>query len=316
MQFAFVFPGQGSQSLGMLSELAAAVPAVGETFAEASAALGYDLWALTQTGPAEQLDQTENTQPALLTAGVACWRAWQAAGGAAPALLAGHSLGEYSALVCAGSLGLSDAVKLVRRRGQLMQAAVPVGQGAMAAIIGLDDDAARALCAEVSAEGGGVGVLQAVNFNAPGQVVIAGTRALVEQAAALAPGKGARMTKLLPVSVPSHCELMRSAAAELSQDLAKVPFAAPAIPVLQNVDCKTRHAADEIRDALALQLYSPVLWVQTVQAIAAHSVQVVIECGPGRVLGGLLKRIDKSLKQGSLHDPAGLQQALALVKGN
>ncbi|MGH8530604.1 MAG: ACP S-malonyltransferase [Nevskiales bacterium] len=315
MQFAFVFPGQGSQSLGMLSELAAMAPAVTATFAEASAALGYDLWALTQQGPAEQLDQTENTQPALLAAGVACWRAWQAAGGPAPVLLAGHSLGEYSALVCAGSLILSDAVKLVRRRGQLMQAAVPAGQGAMAAIIGLDDEAARALCAEVSAEGGGAGVLQAVNFNAPGQVVIAGTRALVEQAVGLAPGKGARMTKLLPVSVPSHCELMRGAAAELSQDLAKIPIAAPVIPVLHNVDCQARQHADEIRDVLTRQLYSPVLWVQSVQAMAAQGVQVVIECGPGRVLSGLLKRIDKSLKLGSLHDSAGLQQALALVKG-
>ena len=315
MRTAFVFPGQGSQSLGMLQELAATAPAIAATFAEASGALGYDLWQLVQQGPAEQLDQTEYTQPALLAAGVACWRAWEAAGGPAPAVLAGHSLGEYSALVCARSLSLADAAKLVRRRGQLMQAAVPGGQGAMAAVIGLDDEAARALCAAVTAEAGGEGVLQAVNFNAPGQVVIAGTRKMVEQALALAPGKGARMTRLLPVSVPSHCDLMRGAAAELARDLTAARIEAPAIPVLHNVDCKPRTNPDEIRDALMRQLYSPVLWVQCVQAIAAQGVKTVIECGPGRVLGGLIKRIDKSLALGSLHDPAGLQQALALTRG-
>lgn len=315
MRIAFVFPGQGSQSLGMLQELAAAAPVVQGTFTEASSALGYDLWQLVQQGPAEQLDQTEFTQPALLAAGVACWRAWEAAGGAKPSVLAGHSLGEYTALVCADSLKLADALKLVRRRGQLMQAAVPGGQGAMAAVIGLDDAAARALCDDVTKEAEGEGVLQAVNYNAPGQVVIAGTRTLVEQALALAPGRGARMTKLLPVSVPSHCDLMSSAAAELTRDLAAVDLRAPAIPVLHNVDCRPRTSADEIRDALARQLHSPVLWVQCVQAIAAQGARAVIECGPGRVLGGLIKRIDKTLALGSLHDPAGLQQALQLAKG-
>ncbi len=314
MRIAFVFPGQGSQSLGMLQELSASAPAVQATFAEAGGALGYDLWQLVQRGPAEKLDQTEYTQPALLAAGVACWRAWEAAGGARPAVLAGHSLGEYTSLVCAGSLTLAEAARLVRRRGQLMQQAVPGGQGAMAAVIGLDDEAARALCREVTAEAEGEGVLQAVNFNAPGQVVIAGTRTLVEQALALAPDKGARMTKLLPVSVPSHCDLMRGAAAELARDLAAAAIQPPAIPVLHNVDCKPHTSPEEIRDALTRQLYSPVLWVQCVQAIAAQGVKAVIECGPGRVLSGLTKRIDKTLALGSLHDPAGLQQALTLAR--
>ncbi len=316
MQFAFVFPGQGSQSLGMLGDLAASTPVVQATFAQASAALDYDLWALVQQGPPERLDQTEHTQPALLAAGVACWRAWQEAGAPAPALMAGHSLGEYTALVCAGSLSLAEGVKLVHRRGQLMQSAVPAGQGAMAAIIGLDDNAVRTLCADVLSGETGEAVLQAANFNAPGQVVIAGTRSKVEKAVELAPGRGARMTKLLPVSVPSHCNLMRSAAAQLGQDLAAMLIAEPAIPVLHNVDYQARKRAAEIRDALVRQLYSPVLWVQTVQALAAQGLKIVIECGPGRVLGGLIKRIDKTLTLGSLHDPSGLQQALALIKGN
>lgn len=306
---AFVFPGQGSQSVGMLAELAAAYPVVRATFEEAGAALGEDLWTLVSGGPAERLDQTEHTQPALLAAGVACWRAWRASGGVEPSVMAGHSLGEYTALVCADSLEFSDAVRLVRRRAEFMQSAVPAGVGAMAAIVGLDDDAVQALCADTPGEG----VLEAVNFNAPGQVVIAGTRSRVEAAVALAASRGARMTKLLAVSVPSHCALMRPAAEQLAIELKATPVRPPRIPVLHNLDFNSRQNPDDIRQALVEQLYSPVRWVETIRAMKGAG--AVIECGPGRVLGGLIKRIEKGLVLGSLHAPDALQQALAHTAG-
>jgi [acyl-carrier-protein] S-malonyltransferase len=311
MHFALLFPGQGSQSVGMLAALAARHTVVRETFAEASAALSYDLWQLVSEGPAEQLDQTERTQPALLAAGVAVWRAWGAQGGPVPMAMAGHSLGEYTALVCAGALSFADALRLLQRRGQLMQAAVPVGTGAMAAIVGLEDDQVRAVCTE-AAQGD---VVEAVNFNAPGQVVIAGHKAAVERAAALAKARGAKLTKILPVSVPSHCSLMRPAAEQLAQDLQAVAIQPPSIPVLHNLDAASRSRPEDIRAALVAQLHSPVQWVKTIQALRAQAAAALLECGPGRVLTGLTKRIDKAASGECLQDPQTLEAGLALVRG-
>jgi [acyl-carrier-protein] S-malonyltransferase len=311
MHFALLFPGQGSQSVGMLAALAARHTVVRETFAEASAALSYDLWQLVSEGPAEQLDQTERTQPALLAAGVAVWRAWGAQGGPVPMAMAGHSLGEYTALVCAGALSFADALRLLQRRGQLMQAAVPVGTGAMAAIVGLEDDQVRAVCTE-AAQGD---VVEAVNFNAPGQVVIAGHKAAVERAAALAKARGAKLTKILPVSVPSHCSLMRPAAEQLAQDLQAVAIQPPSIPVLHNLDAASRSRPEDIRAALVAQLHSPVQWVKTIQALRARGAAALLECGPGRVLTGLTKRIDKAASGECLQDPQTLEAGLALVRG-
>lgn len=307
-KLAFVFPGQGSQAVGMLADIGAAWPVVPATFAEASEALGYDLWALTQNGPESDLNQTEKTQPALLTAGVALWRAWQQAGGRTPDYLAGHSLGEYTALVAAGSLSLADGVRLVALRGQLMQQAVPAGEGAMAAILGLDDEAVRQACAEASV----VGVVAAVNYNAPGQVVIAGSAAAVARAIELLKAAGAKRALPLPVSVPSHCALMQPAAARLQEALAGVTFGAPAIPVVQNVGARIEADTGAIRDALVRQLYSPVLWVGTVEALAGLGVTRLLECGPGKVLSGLNKRIVKELETASLENVASFQAALAV----
>lgn len=307
MSFAAVFPGQGSQSIGMLGELAAAHPEVQQTFAEASQALGYDLWALTQQGPEERLNSTQQTQPALLAAGVAAWRVWKAAGGRDPSAMAGHSLGEYTALVCAGAMDFKDTVKLVEFRGLAMQEAVPAGQGAMAAIIGLDDDAVRAACAE-AAQGD---VVEAVNFNAPGQVVIAGSKAAVERAGEACKARGAKRALPLPVSAPSHCALMLPAAERLAQKLAALDIKAPRIPVIHNVDVSSHSNPDEIRAALKAQLHSPVRWVETVQKLAGDGLMKQVEFGPGKVLVGLAKRIDKSVECLPVYDPSTLQAALA-----
>jgi len=305
MKLAFVFPGQGSQSVGMMQGWGERAE-VRATFAEASDALGQDLWALVTEGPADLLNQTVNTQPAMLAADVAVWRVWQAAGGATPALLAGHSLGEYAALVAAGALGFADAIRLVRFRAEAMQAAVPEGVGAMAAILGLDDEAVRAVCSE-SAAGE---VVEAVNLNSPGQVVIAGNKAAVERAMALAKEKGAKRALSLPVSVPSHSSLMRPAAEKLLAHLQNVAISAPMIPVLHNTDVQSHTEPDAIRAALAKQLHTPVRWVETVQALKVAGIDRVIECGPGKVLAGLNKRIDDSLPAVALVDEASLQAAL------
>ncbi len=306
MSVAFVFPGQGSQSVGMLAELAASFPLVGETFAEASAALGYDLWQLVQNGPAEELNNTQITQPAMLSAGIAVWRVMQDQGQANPVVVAGHSLGEYSALVAAGALNFVDAVKLVAERGRLMQEAVPAGQGAMAAILGLDDAAVIGVC-EAAAQGE---VLSAVNFNAPGQVVVAGTAAAVERVVDAAKEAGAKRALPLPVSVPSHCALMKPAAEKLAEQLAGITVSAPTIPVINNADVATESDGDAIRDALVRQLYSPVRWVESVQKMAQDGVDTLVECGPGKVLVGLNKRIEKSMNAMAVFDAASLEKAL------
>ena len=305
MKQAFVFPGQGSQSVGMMQGWGERAE-VRATFAEAADALGQDLWALVTDGPADLLNQTVNTQPAMLAADVAVWRVWQAAGGATPALLAGHSLGEYAALVAAGALSFADAIKLVRFRAEAMQAAVPEGIGAMAAILGLDDDAVRAVCTDAAAGE----VVEAVNLNSPGQVVIAGNKAAVERAMALAKDRGAKRALPLPVSVPSHSSLMLPAAEKLLAHLHNVTIATPTIPVLHNTDVESHATADAIRTALAKQLHTPVRWVETVQALKAAGIERVIECGPGKVLAGLNKRIDDSLAAMALVDEASLAAAL------
>ena len=310
---AFVFPGQGSQKVGMLAAAHAEFPAVRDTFAEAGEALGLDLWTLVQTGPQEALNLTATTQPVLLTSSVALWRAWVAAGGAPPALLAGHSLGEFSALVCAGSLDFADAVRLVRQRGEFMQTAVPVGEGAMAAIIGLDDDSINRICAEIAAEGNGE--VAAVNFNSPGQVVIAGHAAAVERAGVALKAAGAKRAMPLPVSAPFHTVLMRPAGEKLEAALASVALAAPAIPVVHNVHALPETSPERIRSLLVEQIYSPVQWTRCVQYMAAQGVRHVVECGPGKVLIGLNKRIDGELNSYSLEEPAGLQDAIAQLAG-
>ncbi|WP_017348073.1 ACP S-malonyltransferase [Pantoea sp. A4] len=306
-QFAMVFPGQGSQTVGMLADLAAEYPLIEATFAEASEALGYDLWQLVQQGPAEELNKTWQTQPALLTASVAIFRLWQQQGGAQPTLLAGHSLGEYSALVCAGVINFADAVKLVELRGKLMQEAVPEGTGAMQAIIGLDDESIRKACEE-SAQGQ---VVAPVNFNSPGQVVIAGNKEAVERAGAACKAAGAKRALPLPVSVPSHCALMKPAAEKLAVALEQITFNAPVVPVVNNVDVKTESDAAAIRSALIRQLYSPVRWTESVEFMAAQGVTHLLEIGAGKVLTGLTKRIVDSLTAAAVNDPASLQAALA-----
>ncbi|QYJ77631.1 ACP S-malonyltransferase [Shewanella acanthi] len=299
---AFVFPGQGSQALGMLAELAETQPIVGQTFAEASDVLGYDLWALIQDGPVETLNETDKTQPALLAASVAIWRAYVASGKAMPAMLAGHSLGEYSALVCAGVIDFKDAIKLVELRGQLMQQAVPAGTGAMYAIIGLDDAGIAAACEE-AAQGE---VVSPVNFNSPGQVVIAGQKDAVERAAAACKAAGAKMAVALPVSVPSHCALMKPAADKLAIALNDVQFNAPSITVINNVDVASPTDVADIKDALVRQLYCPVRWSETVGLMAEKGITQLVECGPGKVLTGLAKRINKSLSAQAVNDVASL----------
>jgi [acyl-carrier-protein] S-malonyltransferase len=306
MAFAFVFPGQGSQSVGMMGAYANS-SAILDTFAEASEALGEDLWQMVSSGPTERLALTVNTQPLMLTAGVAVYRAWLAAGGSKPTLVAGHSLGEYSALVAAGALSFADAVPLVRFRAQAMQEAVPEGEGAMAALMGLDIDEVCATCAE-AAQGE---VVEAANLNAPGQIVIAGARAAVERAMALATQKGAKRAVLLPVSAPFHCALMKPAAERLRERLATVTIAKPEIDVLNNVDVAIQNDPEKIRDALVRQAFSPVRWIESITAMASHGLPRVVECGPGKVLAAMTRRISKELEGGSLHDAASLEQMLA-----
>ncbi|NPE60357.1 ACP S-malonyltransferase [Dickeya dadantii] len=304
--FAMVFPGQGSQSVGMLAELAEKFPLIRETFDEASSVLGYDLWQLSQQGPAEELNKTWQTQPALLTASVALWRVWRQQGGALPTLMSGHSLGEYSALVCAGVLDFKQTVSLVELRGKLMQEAVPEGTGAMYAIIGLDNDAIAAACAE-AAQGQ---VVSPVNFNSPGQVVIAGNKEAVERAGAACKAAGAKRALPLPVSVPSHCALMEPAARKLADALEAMTFNAPDVPVVNNVDVRAESAPEAIRSALVRQLHNPVRWTECVEYMAAQGVVSLVEVGPGKVLTGLTKRIVDSLTATAINDPASLSAAL------
>ncbi|MDX1301114.1 ACP S-malonyltransferase [Photobacterium sp.] len=304
-KFAIVFPGQGSQAVGMLAELAEQFDVVKQTFAEASEALGYDLWALVQNGPAEDLNQTHRTQPALLTASVAIWRVWQEQGGEQPAVLAGHSLGEYSALVCAGVIDFKEAVKLVELRGQLMQEAVPAGVGAMSAIIGLDNDAIAKACAEAAQDQ----VVSPVNFNSPGQVVIAGNKEAVERANVLCKEAGAKRALPLPVSVPSHCELMKPAAEKLAVALESIQFNMPSIPVINNADVQTETAPEAIKLALVKQLYGPVRWTESVERMAGEGIEQLFEMGPGKVLTGLTKRINRALSGAAVNDPANLEAA-------
>lgn len=311
MKIAYVFPGQGSQAVGMLQGLAQQYPEVRATFDTASAALGFDLWALVSSGPEARLNQTQITQPAMLTAGVATWRVWRAQAGPEGACVAGHSLGEYTALVCAGVIEFADAVKLVADRARFMQEAVPAGQGAMAAVLGLDDAAVRALCAQ-AAQGD---VLDAVNYNAPSQVVIAGTAAAVARAVAQAKDAGAKRALPLPVSVPAHSRLMQAAATRLGERLGAVELRAPRVPVLHNVHARTEPDIDALRSLLARQVASPVLWVDTVTAMAQTGVTHVIEIGPGKVLTGLNKRIAPQLECLAVNDPASLAAALGVIGG-
>lgn len=308
MKFAFVFPGQGSQSVGMLNAFADHA-LVRETVQEASDALNQDLGKLIAEGPVEDLNLTTNTQPVMLTAAYAVYRAWQQAGGPKPAIVAGHSLGEYTALVAAGALAFRDAVPLVRFRAQAMQTAVPVGIGGMAAILGLDDDTVRAVCAEASV----AGVVEAVNFNAPAQVVIAGHKAAVEKACEVAKAKGAKRALPLPVSAPFHSSLLKPASDQLREYLAGIDVQVPSIPVLNNVNVAVVNEPASIKDALVRQAAGPVRWVESVQAMAAQGVTHVVECGPGKVLAGLTKRIDGNLVGASVFDPASLEETLKLV---
>lgn len=306
MKSAFLFPGQGSQSIGMLAEAEETWPIVAKTFSEASQVLGFDLWAICQKGPEEELNATAITQPLLLTASVALWRQWFVADGPRPDFVAGHSLGEYSALVAAESLNFFDAVKLVRLRGELMQSAVPAGQGKMAAILGLDDNAVIEACSE-AANGD---VVAAVNFNAPGQVVIAGDSAAVDRAIDICKAKGAKRAMALPVSVPSHCDLMKPAADELAQALNDVQFNDAVIPVVQNVDAAPEQDRDALKANLVRQLYSPVQWTDSVRYLSEEGVGTAVECGAGKVLAGLVKRIERDMSVFSIENKAALQKAL------
>lgn len=302
-KFAVVFPGQGSQSVGMLSELYADHAVVQQTFTEASDALDFDLWAMVKDGPAEQLNQTHNTQPAMLASGIAVWRVMNALGLPQPVKMAGHSLGEYSALVAAGSLDFADAIKLVAQRGRLMQQAVPEGEGAMAAILGLDNEQVLSVC-EQAAQGE---VVEAVNFNSPGQVVIAGNKSAIERAMELAKEAGAKRALPLPVSAPSHCALMKPAAEKLSESLAETTIKVPEIPVIHNVTVTSADSAEDIKSLLSRQLYSPVRWVETIQSFTAEGISLVVEAGPGKVLTGLCKRIDKTVTGMAVMDNASLE---------
>jgi [acyl-carrier-protein] S-malonyltransferase len=308
MSLAFVFPGQGSQSVGMMASLAAAEPVVRQTFDEASAVLGYDLWALCQQGPESDLGATERTQPAMLAAGVATWRAWRGRGGPMPSAMAGHSLGEYTALVCSDALDFRAAVDLVRYRGQVMQRAVPLGAGAMAAVLGLDDDAVTEACRDAA----GDEVVEPVNFNAPGQVVIAGDASAVNRAIDLAKARGAKRAVALPVSVPSHSSLMIGAADELARRLAGIDLRMPNVPAVYTVDVKRHETPDGIRAALREQLFRPVRWADTVRAMLATGVTTLVECGPGKVLTSLNRRIERraDLKVLAIDDPQSLAVAL------
>ena len=316
MSFAFVFPGQGSQSVGMLGALAAADASVRATFDEASAVLGYDLWKLVSEGPEQELNATARTQPALLAAGVATWRSWRSRGGAEPATVSGHSLGEFTALVCAGSLDFRAAVGLVRFLGEVMQEAVPAGTGAMAAILGLEDAEVEAACREAAAGGGAGSVVEAANFNSPGQVVIAGETAAVERAIAAAKARGAKRAVMLPVSVPSHTSLMRGAAERLRGRLSSTEVRPPRIRYLSAVDAAAHTEPQDIRELLVRQQSSPVRWTQTVWAIIETGVEEIVECGPGRVLTGLNRRIERraGLEFLALEDPTSLDAALSATR--
>jgi [acyl-carrier-protein] S-malonyltransferase len=309
-RFAFVFPGQGSQSVGMLDAWGDH-PAVRQTLEEASAALGSDIAALIHAGPKDQLDLTTNTQPVMLTAGIAAWRAWRAEGGVAPALVAGHSLGEYTALVAAGALSLADAVPLVRFRAQAMQEAVPAGTGAMAAILGLDASVVRDVCAQVAMDSGEV--VEAVNFNDPKQTVIAGSKAGVERGCEALKAAGAKRALSLPVSAPFHSSLMKPAAERLKEKLAATPIAAPQIPVLNNIDVKVNDDPTAIREALYRQAFGPVRWAESVLAMRARGISHVVECGPGKVLAGMVRRIDAEAQSAALFDPASLTEVKGLL---
>jgi [acyl-carrier-protein] S-malonyltransferase len=315
LTLAMIFPGQGSEEPGMQAELAERYDEIEATYREASESLGFDLWQLVQTGSAESLSETVVTQPAMLTAGVAVWRLWRSAGGPLPSFMAGHSLGEYTALVCAGSLEFGDAIRLVQRRGELMQAAVPVGEGAMAAILGLDRYTVVGVCRQAA-----VGqVVSAVNFNSPSQIVIAGHRAAVLRAAELAKKAGAKRAILLSVSVPSHCELMHPAGDALAAALAETPFAPPEIPVVNNVDVRVYEDAAQIRDGLSRQLYSPVRWSEVVRYLIARDISLLVEAGPGKVLTKLVGRIDRSVPHVPhicIDSPKALLDGLALSKDN
>jgi len=311
MKYAMLFPGQGSQAVGMLTALADAYPVVAETLSEAGDTLGWDLAKVVREGPAEELNRTERTQPALLAAGVAVWRAWQTHTPAPPTALAGHSLGEYTALVAASSLPFEEALKLVELRGQLMQSAVPGGQGGMVAVVGLDDAGVEKLCASYS---GGL-VLEPVNYNAPGQVVVAGQADALKWLEDHARAAGARRVVRLPVSVPSHCSLMKPAALQLADRLTQIAFNTPAIPVLHNLDAGRHEQAEAVRAALREQLHKPVRWAQTIQSLAGQGVAIYLECGPGRVLSGLNKRIlDRNAVSLALEEPDGIDQALQKIK--
>jgi [acyl-carrier-protein] S-malonyltransferase len=309
MKLAFVFPGQGSQSVGMMSALGAESAVVQQTFDEASQALGFDLWQVVEQGPDTRLNQTEVTQPAMLAAGVATWRVWLAHNGPRPNFMAGHSLGEYSALVCAEAINFLDALKLVVDRGRYMQQAVPAGQGGMAAILGLDDDAVRRLCAQ-AAQGE---VLEAVNFNSPGQVVIAGAAAAVARAVDQSKAAGAKRAIALPVSVPSHCRLMHPAAERMAERLKQVDIQRPQVPVIHNAHVQSESDPQAIRNALVRQIESPVRWVETIQKMAANGVDRLVECGPGKVLTGLNKRIVNTAEVLPVFDPSTRRDALAAL---
>ena len=308
-KLAFVFSGQGSQKVGMLSEVASQFDIVQSTFDEASSVLGYDLWDLCQNGEQAQLNMTETTQPLLLTASVALWRVWQEKHGASPTLMVGHSLGEWSALVCSGVVSFSSAVDLVRKRGAYMQTAVPVGEGSMAAVLNLEDEKIIEICREASS----LGVVEAVNFNSPGQVVIAGQVAAVEKASELLKAAGAKRVLPLPVSAPFHTSLMKPAADKMAVHIASTPFFAPTIPVIHNVNAKTESDPEKIKQLMIQQINNPVLWVDCVQALLTAGVTTVIECGPGKVLCGLCTRIEKSLNTYSLEDLSGIEKALAEI---
>ena len=309
MTLAFVFPGQGSHSVGMMNALAAEFPIVRETFREASQALGYDLWQVVEQGPEEKLNQTEVTQPAMLTADIATWRTWLESKGPLPQVMAGHSLGEYSALVCAEALDFSAAVKLVADRARFMQEAVPIGQGGIAAILGLDDDAVRKLC-EQAAQGE---ILDAVNFNSPNQVVIAGAAAAVARAVEQSKAAGAKRAVVLPMSVPAHSRLMHPAAQRMAERIKTVNVRSPRVPVIHNVHLRAESDPEEIRNALVRQIESPVRWVELIQKMAADGVDRMVECGPGKVLAGLNKRIVKTLETLPVYDPATLRAALSTL---
>lgn len=310
MKIAFVFPGQGSQSVGMMKSFAQ-LPGVRDTFSQASDAVGQDLWKLVEQGPAEELNLTVNTQPVMLTAGIALHRAWRAENGPPPAISAGHSLGEYSALVAGGAIDFADAVTLVRFRAQAMQEAVPEGVGAMAAILGLEDDLVRAVCEQAS---GANEIVEAANFNSPAQVVIAGNKAAVERAMEVAKDKGAKRAIMLPMSVPSHCGLMRPAAERMRERLKAVKIAISNVPVLHNADVKSADSADGVRDALVRQLYQPVRWVDTIRAMVSAGATHIVECGPGKVLAGLNKRIAPEMKAFSFGDEPAFREALTALK--